>query len=124
MNRFFNLGLLVSFFICYANWGHPGFIPEIEYSLFTDPHALTLFIQNPIWVLVIPGQFIFLAGIFVGIDSNRLTMAGLILIGVTVLLIFGNGIVSGNIKMILFAVPFLTIATIWLLKFRKKGKEA
>jgi len=122
MNRFFNLGLLVTFLICYADWGHPaaGFIPQIEYSLFTDPRALTLFIQNPIWVLIIPGQLIFFFGIFVGIHSKRLTMAGLILLGITVLLIFGDGIMKGEPKVYLSTIPFLAIAITWLVRLGKR----
>ena len=121
MHRLINFGLLATFLICYTNWGHNevGFIAQIEYFIFRDSSAVTSAIQNPLLVLAFPGELLFFIGIFQSTNTKRLTLAGLILVGIPVLQILVSGILSGEPKMFLSTIPFLAIAIFWFIRQRK-----
>ena len=125
MHRLINLGLLVAFLICYTNWGHNevGFIAQIEYDIFKYSAAVTAAIQNPLLVLAFPGEILFFVGIFQSTNTKRLTLAGLILVGIPVLDILVTGIFNGQPLNSLSTIPFLAIAILWFIRQRKLKEE-
>jgi hypothetical protein len=124
MHRLINLGLLITFLICYTNWGHneAGFIAQIEYDIFRYSAAVTAAIQNPLLVLAFPGEILFFVGIFQSTDTKRLTLAGLILVGIPVLDILVTGILNGEPLNALSTIPFLAIGIFWFIR-RQKLKD-
>ena len=125
MHRLINFGLLAAFLICYTNWGNNevGFIAQIEYLIFRDSNAVTSAIQNPLLVLAFPGELLFFIGIFQPTNTKRLTLAGLILVGIPVLDILMTGVLSGTPKIFLSTIPFLALATFWFIRQRKLKEE-
>jgi hypothetical protein len=125
MHRLINFGLLITFLICYTNWGHNevGFIAQIEFDIFKYSAAVTAAIQNPLLVLAFPGEILLFVGIFQSSNTKRLTLAGLILVGIPVLDILVTGVLNGEPLSSLSTIPFLAIAILWFVRQRKLKEE-
>ena len=124
MLRLINLGLLLSFLICYLEWGHDNssFVFQTEYLLFfKKSEAVSTFI-HPLIIIPFFGQVLILYTLFQKIPGRRITIIGMILLSILVLLITFVGILSLNLKIIVSTLPFILISILILIK-RKEYKS-
>lgn len=107
-SRILNLGLFLSFMICYLEWGggNNGFIFQMEYEvirqLFSGGSVL-----HPLTILPFAGQILLLITLFQRTPNRRLTILSMILLGSLVLMILLVGILSLNLKILFSVLPFL-----------------
>lgn len=116
-NRIFNLGLFLTFLICYLEWpgGNSGFLFQLEYEVFVLNANQNTF-SHPLIFIPLLGQLTLLASIFY--PNRKLTFIGLILSSVLVLLILLVGIFSLNLKIILSTTPFIVLSILFLSMYR------
>jgi len=121
MRKIILAAILLSFFLCYINYGKvgPEFIGELEYYLFTNiAETFTSMVSALIFIIMVVGQLMLLAEIIFKPNSAR-AITGILLHGIFVLLIFTVGLLSGSFIGILSTLPFIVLSIIYLLKFRK-----
>lgn len=118
-NRIINLGLLLSFLICYLEWagGNSGFLFQFEYSVFSTNANQNTF-AHPLIFIPLLGQLLLLISVFY--PNKRLTLFGIILLSVLVLVILLVGVLSFNLKIILSTIPFITISILFIENYRKQ----
>lgn len=112
MQRFINIGLLISPLIAYLEWGGgkmSAFLGQMEYTLFFQSQDLVHTFTHPIVVIPILGQLLLLYTIFQAKPSRKLTLIGIILQSVLLSLVLIAGLLSFNFKMILSVIPFILI---------------
>jgi len=117
--RIINLLLLVSSLICYLEWGrdNSGFLFQVEYAVFAKASADSFL--HPLVLIPLIGQILLLVSTFKKQPSKRLTLIGLLLIGVLVLMVSLVGLLSMNAKIVASTVPFIFISVFFILKYRK-----
>ena len=118
-SKIINLGLFLSFLICYLEWagGNSGFIFQLEYSVFALNANQNTF-THPLILIPLIGQLLLLISVFY--PNKKLTLLGIILLSVLVLIILLVGILSLNIKIIASSLPFIAIATFFLVNYKKE----
>jgi len=118
--RLINLGLFITFLICYLEWagGNSGFVFEMEYTIFTKEDKANSF-THPFILIPLCGQIMLLIAIF--IPNKKLTLAALALLSLLVLMILLVGILSLNIKVIASTLPFLAIAIYFTATYKKQN---
>lgn len=115
------VSITIGFLCCYLEWGkdQSEFIGKMEYDLILG-NKLTSSIMHPLIFLPLAGQLLLLFTAFQKKPNTRLVLAGIVFVGILVILILLSGILSGNPKIIASTIPFLT-ASIWFtLSTRKK----
>jgi len=119
MHRMLNLAILVSFFVCYVDFGHDGkeFIGQTELYLLTsvgEADATTLL------AFILPiGQIILIFASIKPKPDKALTIWGMVLLGIVVLLVFGLGLLTGNMAVVSSTIPFLLAALICISYIRR-----
>jgi len=126
MQRLFNVGLLLSFLICYLEWGggNSGFLFQFEYQIFFRNNSRDFI--HPLIIIPFLGQIFLLVGIFWSSQNRRLTLIGMILLSVLVFVILLVGILSLNSKIILSTLPFFLISFLfirWMRSHRDHAKK-
>jgi hypothetical protein len=124
MIRLFNIALIVTFLICYLDFGHDGsgFVGQIEYSVIKNLNAEISALQNPLFILAFIGQILILISVFNSNHSNGLIFLGIKLLGVIVLLILIFGVFLLNVKMIVSTIPFISVVILYILKVKSKKR--
>jgi hypothetical protein len=120
--RLVNIGLILSFLICYLEWGggNSAFVAQVEYLvLIGKPEAQNF--AHPLIALPFIGQLLVLFALFQRTPSRRLTSIGIVLMGVLVLLLALIGILD-NAKIGLSTLPFLTLAVIHFARSRSASR--
>ena len=112
MRTFIIIGLLISFSICYMQWGNnnSAFIAQVEYELLFKKKNIVEAISHPIILAGFFGQLILLYSALAKKPNKKLQSAGIILLGIIVLIILLAGILSINLKMILSVMPFILLS--------------
>ncbi|MBK9983713.1 MAG: hypothetical protein IPP15_22910 [Saprospiraceae bacterium] len=124
MLRLINTGLLLSFLVCYLEWGHDNssFVFQVEYLVFFQKdHSANTF-THPLIIIPFLGQLLILFTIFQKKPGRRLTWIGLILLGILVLVILLVGLLSLNYKIILSTVPFILFSMLFIVKRQAYSK--
>jgi hypothetical protein len=109
--RLRNLGVVLSFLVCYLEWGggSSAFVAEIEYQvLLGKPEAQSF--AHPMIALPFVGQLLVLFTLFQKTPSRRLASIGILLMGVLVLLLALIGVLAANARTGLSTLPFLALA--------------
>lgn len=116
--RSINIGLFLSFFICYLEWGggNSGFVFQMEYSVLTDNATKETF-THPFIFIPLVGQLIMLFTVFQKDPNRKLSLIGLILMGVLVSMILLVGLLGLNIKIIASVTPFVVLSVLF---FRRR----
>lgn len=120
-SKLLNLLLIVTSLFGYLEWGGDNhtFLFNAEYEvlskLFTDPAS----VLHPFTVLPMIGQILLLITLFQKQPSKILTYTGIAGLGILLSFILLVGVLSLNVKIILTALPFLVIAVITILHYRK-----
>ena len=111
--RLVNLGLILSFLVCYLEWGggHSAFVAQAEYQVLVGKPEAQNF-AHPMIAIPFIGQLLVLFTLFQRSPSRRLTTIGVILMGVLVLFLAVIGVLAGNVKTGLSTVPFLALAVL------------
>lgn len=117
--RLINLGLFITFLICYLEWagGNSGFVFQLELTIFSKDDKSNSF-THPFVLIPLSGQILLFITIF--FPNKKLTLAATILLSVLVLMILLVGILSFNIKIIASTLPFLAIAIYFIARFKKQ----
>lgn len=124
MLRLINTGLLLSFLVCYLEWGNDNssFVFQVEYLVFFQKdHSANTF-THPLIIIPFLGQLLILFTIFQKKPGRRLTWIGLILLGILVLVILLVGLLSLNYKIILSTVPFILFSMLFIVKRQAYSK--
>jgi len=125
MLRFINIGLLLAFSICYLEWGggNSSFIFQAEYELFSSRDKLLSSLTHPLILGGLVGQILLLYSAFKKEPNRRLNSIGILMLSPVVVLAFLAGVLSLNFKMIAAALPFIVLAVIYFLKYRKQSPK-
>jgi hypothetical protein len=113
--------LLISFLFVYLEWGkdQSGFMFQMEYSIFMqNKNPLDAF-SHPFVFIPLIGQLILLSALFREFPERRLTISGIVFLGVLVAMILFVGILSGNWKIILSTIPFIAFTTLCIIQLKK-----
>lgn len=125
MKKLINLGLFLSFFLCYLEWGggQSIFIAQTAYELvfFQGLSRDTLF--HPVILSSILGLLVLLYAVVVNKPNRWVNVLGVVLLSVVVFIFFLAGALSGNVRMIGSNLPFLVLAGVFFVgNFREGGK--
>lgn len=120
--KLLNLGLILSSFLAYFEWGdgYHSFLIEIELEIFSK------FIQDPLSVLhpftVIPfiGQVLLVITLFQKEPNRMLSLAGLVAISMLLLLVAFIGLFGLNIRIFASTLPFLIFGIMTVMHHRVK----
>jgi len=113
-SKILNLLLILTSLIGYLEWGQDNksflFQAELEIvsKLFTDPESVI----HPLTLLPLAGQLLLLITLFQKKPGKILTYLGILGIGILLAFMFVIGLLSVNFKIVLFTIPFLSIAFI------------
>lgn len=121
MKRLLNLGLLITFQFCYLEWpNHSMYIFEAEKEIFTKTENWISNFTHPIILIGLVTQIVLLLGVIQLKINSKLNNLSVLLLGTLVLLFAVVGVLSLNYKIIFSTLPFLILAVIYFVKFRKK----
>lgn len=116
--------LLILFsLIGYLEWGQNSrqFLFEVEFEVFSKLLTNPSSVMHPFVILPFVGQIILVFNIAKKKPNPLLSYIGIGGIGVLFLMILFIGILSANIKIIAFSLPFLITAVATILHSRKEG---
>ncbi len=123
--KLLNLGLILSSFIGYLEWGtdQSGFLIETEWmilsGLFTDPMS----VLHPFTVIPLLGQILLVITLFQKTPDRKLSYVGLSCLSLLLLFIPLIGVLAMNLKIFASALPFIMIGILTLMHLRKKPPE-
>lgn len=116
--KLYGIGLLISFLICYLEWGHQyAFIVEMEYDFFVNHISLSSLL-HPFILAPAIGQLLLLYSLFPKDPNPKLVLAGLILLGLLAVFIFLISLLSLHIKMILCSLPYTLISILFIRRYK------
>lgn len=103
----FNLLLVLSFFCCYMEWGqgNAAFVFQTIPQIFKS-HDWVENLTHPIVLAGIVGVIVLLVAPFLPVKYKWMQMAGIILPGLVVFVIFLSGILFMHLKTVLSCLPF------------------
>ena len=117
--KILNFLLIVTSLIGYLEWSgdSKAFLFQAEadilYKLFTNPTSV---------ILPLAGQLILLITLFQKEPSKILTYIGMFGLSILLGFMFAIGILSGNIKILAFSIPFLVVTLITFVQIKKHRK--
>lgn len=117
-HKFLNALLILTSLIGYLEWGGNNqcylFQAEIDIitKIFTDPKSML----HPLTILPLVGQILLAVTMFQKQPSKVLTYCGTIGIALLLVLMLIIGLLAGNLKMVIFALPFV-ITSFFTIKF-------
>ena len=123
MTRFINIALILAFMLCYTEWGQgfSTFIFQIEYDFFFKRGANSDTLSHPFVLAGLAGQLMLL---YAAITNGRpfwLNIVGMVLLGLIVLFFLLIGVLSGNGKIMLSTLPFISLVVVFFY-VRKRQK--
>lgn len=121
MRAAINIGLLLSFLVCYMEWGggNSSFVFQAEYHILFEKKEMAETITHPIVLAGLLGQLALLISAFWQNRPRLLNILAIVLLGIIVLFVFLIGALSANIKMLASALPFLVLTIVYFRMFRK-----
>lgn len=124
-NKLLNIGLLLSFLLCYVDMGHDGheFMFQMDYSLLSNLTDDSTFL--PTVFLILGGQLSLLLAVFFDNRAYKLlTAVGLIWLTIFALIIAGMSLMVSYWHSFLSTIPYfiLTVFTILTLARRQQSK--
>lgn len=117
-HKILNALLILTSLIGYLEWGGNNqcflFQAEIDIltKIFTDPKSML----HPLTVLPLVGQILLAVTLFQKQPSKVLTYCGTIGIALLLVLMLMIGLLAGNLKMVVFTLPFV-ITSFFTIKF-------
>lgn len=122
MKRLLNLALLIAFQFCYLEWppNNAMFIFEGEIEIFSKTESWISNFTHPIILIGFSTQIVLLLGAILPNINSKLNNVAVLLLGALVLLFAFVGLLGLNYKIIFSTLPYLILAVIYFVKFRKK----
>lgn len=120
--RLINIGLTLSFFTGYMEWGqgNSAFVFDAARAIFTESDNLLSSLTHPLILSGLAGLLILLYCAIRQEPNRRLNTIGILILSPVVLLILLSGGLSGNVKSIASTLPFLGLAVVYyLVRYRK-----
>lgn len=116
MKKLANFILLLSSFIGYLEWGNQKrYIFSLEMELLIKSQEGVSGIMHPFIIIPLAGQLLLIFTLFQKQPGKAISLLSVACIGLIMLLLLVIGTMALNLKIFLFAVPFL-LAAIWVLK--------
>lgn len=105
-----SFALIISFLCVYLEWsgGHSTFLFQAIGDVF-KPAQLHDNLMHPLILLPLSGMVLFVAAMFSAKRSRLFTNIGIAACGILVLIVLLIGVMSGNVKTIVFSLPFVLI---------------
>jgi len=120
-SKFLLILLLLSSLLGYLEWGEGRHMflfqvqGEVLRKLFTDPVS----VLHPLIVLPLAGQILLLAAMLTRRSGRGLALGALAGLGILYAVLLLVGLMSHNLRIILSTLPFLILAVVVLLHFRR-----
>jgi hypothetical protein len=127
MKKLINLGLFLSFFLCYLEWGggHSIFIAQTVYELIFVQGLSWNTAFHPVILSAIVGLLILLYAVIVRKHNRWVNVLGVVLLSAVVFIFFLAGALSGNLRMIGSNLPFLVLAGVFFVRgYRERKVQA
>ena len=127
MKKLINLGLFLSFFLCYLEWGggQSIFIAQAAYELVFVQGLSWNTALHPVILSCILGMLALLYSVVVNKPNRWVNVLGVVLLSVVVFIFFLAGALSGNVRMIGSNLPFLVLAGVFFVRiFRERKVKA
>jgi drug/metabolite transporter (DMT)-like permease len=127
MKKLINLGLFLSFFLCYLEWGggHSIFIAQTAYELIFVQGLSLNTVFHPVILSALVGLLILLYAAIVQKPNRWVNVLGLVLLSAVVFIFFLAGALSGNLRMIGSNLPFLVLAGVFfVIGYRERKAQA
>lgn len=123
MKKWLNLLLVIFSLPGYLEWGGNNsiFLAEIEWQLLTGAADKQTY-MHPFVAIPLLGQLLLLITLFQKTPSKWLTYAGMLSIGILLLFMLVIGVMSGNMRELFSAVPFLATAVMVIVVNTRKAK--
>ena len=125
MKKLINLGLFLSFFLCYLEWGggQSIFIAQAAYDLFFVQGLSWNTVLHPVILSAMLGLLAILYSVVVNKPIRWVNILGVAFLSAVVLLFFFVGVLELNVRMIGSNLPFLVLAGVFFVgNFREGGK--
>ena|SRR6218665_3189010 len=120
MPRVFPIAFLLTFLLCYLEWGggNSGFLLQMEYDVLFKGQYSDSF-KHPLVLIPFLGQLLLLISIFR--PRKKLILAGIILQGILVFMVLLVGGLSLNPKIFFSALPFVGVLVLFI-RYNKAQK--
>lgn len=108
--------VIITFLLGYMEWGtdNKAFIFQAVAALFTSIPNDFYGLLNPFVLIPFAGIIMLAITLFQLSPNRKLSVIGLACLGVLIVFLFFIGLLSGNYKIILSTIPFLTVAALSL----------
>lgn len=115
MKKLVNLGLFLSFFLCYLEWGggQSIFIAQAAYELVFVQGLSWNTVLHPVILSCILGLLALLYSVVVNKPNRWVNVLGVVLLSVVVFIFFLAGALSGNLRMIGSNLPFFVLVGVF-----------
>ena len=125
MKKLVNLGLFLSFFLCYLEWGggQSIFIAQAAYELVFVQGLSWNTALHPVILSCILGMSALLYSVVVNKPNRWVNVLGVVLLSVVVFIFFLAGALSGNVRMIGSNLPFLVLAGVFFRLILKETQK-
>ena len=122
IKKTFNFLLIITSLFGYTEWGenHHAFIFEMEYEVLVNLSSKLTAFTHPLIVIPFIGQLLLIVTLFQKEPNKKLTFIGLGCLSLIIFMFLLVGMLSTNFKIIESTLPFLIVATLTVLNYRKK----
>jgi hypothetical protein len=127
MKKLINLGLFLSFFLCYLEWGggQSIFIAQTAYELIFVQGLSWNTAVHPVILSSILGLLALLYAVVVNKPNKWVNILGVVLLSAVVFIFFLAGALNLNVRMIGSNLPFLVLAGVFFVRvFRERKVQA
>ena len=109
--RILNALLIVTSLIGYLEWGEDKsmFLFQGEWDVLSKMFSDPMSIVHPLTILPMVGQLLLLITLFQNPPKSILTYSGIACIGSLLFMVLLVGMISGNVKIIISALPFFVV---------------
>ena len=123
--KLLNLGVLLSSFIGYLEWGgnNSSFLIQSEYEVLSKMFVDIGSNLHPFIILPLLGQVLLIITLFQKEPSKRLTYIGLACLALLLLFMFFIGLISLNIKVLFSTLPFIIFGVLIIRHYRQLPRE-
>ena len=124
--RILNALLILTSLIGYLEWGkgNSSFLFQTEWEILSKIASDPISILHPFTVLPIAGQILLLITVFQNAPSKQLTYFGIACLSLLLLMMFGIGLMSLNLKIVGSTIPFMAVAFLAIRQLRKESDKS
>lgn len=123
--RLLNLLVLISFLFVYLEWGQNNsvFVYEAEFDILFSGTGKWKSFVHPLILAPFLGQVLLIITLFQKSPNRKISTIGILLMGLLVFFVFAIGFLSKNVKIILFALPFVLLTLTYFLLARRSANK-